>query len=219
MNRSLRLLRVPVALALAVGLAATACLGRSPDTKFYTLEAVPGPTVAVRPDLAIGVGPISLPRYLDQPGIVVRKGPTELAATPFARWAGGLEANVLRALAADLVARLGTQRVVRAPLEPPFPIDYRVLVDFDELVANADGGAVLRARWSIRAGDASGILAVEVTDLVRPPDGDSVNAQVDALADAIGSLADAIAGRIAALDAARPPTPTAAATPVRPARE
>ena len=57
-----------VAAGLAVG-----CLGSSPRVSFFTMNALSDSMSTSAPDgLAIGVGPIRVPRYLDQPEWVMQ---------------------------------------------------------------------------------------------------------------------------------------------------
>jgi len=197
--------RCATLLALAL-LAGTGCLGRSPAPRLYTLAAVGGTIAEPAPgELALLVGPVRLPDYLDRPQIVTREGPNEVVADEFHRWAGGLEANVLRALAANLGERLQTRRVVTAPDPPPFAIDYQVFVDFDELVAGDDELA-LRARWVIRDG-AEETRAIGSSSLTEPVAG-GVAGLIAAHERALGGLADALSASLAELSAQ--PAPAAA---------
>lgn len=192
-----------VILLAAFVLGGAGCLGRSPVTRSYTLEPVAGSAVRSTTErLAILVGPAKLPRYLDRPQIVTRDGANEVVIDEFNRWAGGLEANLLRALAANLAQRLQTQRVVAQPAETAFPIDYQVVVDFEELVATRGSDLVLRARWVIRdhAGDA---VAVETSNLTLTLAGRTIPQTIEAHQKALGGLADAIAARIADLSRQR----------------
>ena len=48
--------------SLVVAILALGCLGRSPQMRFYAMSAVPGTSVTGTSELAIGVGPLRLPR-------------------------------------------------------------------------------------------------------------------------------------------------------------
>jgi len=70
------------ALALSV-LVFVGCRSTPPPTAFYTLTAVTkaettGPTQAPKGHLAIGIGPVQLPGYLDRPQIVTRTTPDKV---------------------------------------------------------------------------------------------------------------------------------------------
>jgi len=188
-----------VALLLLTLIAGTGCLGRSPAPRLYTLRAVQGAVVGgAEPDVALSVGPVSLPHYLAIPQIVTRQGANEVVIDEFRRWAGGLEANVLRVLAENLGQRLETRRVVAAPAAAPFPIDYQLVVDFDELVGGAGGELLLAARWVIRNG-AGVALSVESSSLTEPLGDRGVDALIAAHERALGQLADTVAARIVEL--------------------
>ena len=144
-----------VAAIVLAGLA-LGCLGRSPQIRFYTMSGAPGQSTAeANPDLAIGVGPVRVPRYLERPQLVTRGEGSQLDVDDFSRWAGGFGSNLLRALGDDLGTRLGTQRVVVYPADAPFPLDYRVVLDVQEFEGRPGHELVLRVRWVIResAGD------------------------------------------------------------------
>jgi uncharacterized lipoprotein YmbA len=189
------------AIAIAATVLALGCLGRSPQVRFYAISAVQGTAPDRASDLAIGVGPLSLPRYLDQPQLVTRVHGSRLAYDEQNRWAGGLESNVLRALGDDLSARLGTQRVVVYPAAAPFPLDYRVTLDIFQFDGRPGGELVLRARWIVHDGSGEAGPWSAESEIRHPlPDGD-VESLVAAHAVALGELAGEIAARIASADA------------------
>ena len=66
----------------------------------------PGTAAAQGP--VIGVGPITVPKYLDRPQIVTRSGRNQLALGEFDRWAEPLQDNVLRVLAENLAFLIPT---------------------------------------------------------------------------------------------------------------
>jgi uncharacterized lipoprotein YmbA len=148
--------------------------------------------------LAIGVGPIRVPRYLDRPEWVTRPAgsASRLDVDDYRHWAGGFSSNVLSALGENLGAKLDTQRVVVYPAQTPFPLDYRVAVDFHAFEGIDGDAVVLRASWVIRAGSAgdgpwSGYFAIR-----NAIAGGDSEALVAAHNEALALLADAIASRI-----------------------
>lgn len=195
--------KVAVAIAVWLGLVGVAggCLGRSPDVRLYTLEGAPGERVS-GPGASAGlvVGPIRLPRYLERPEIARREGPSRVEFDSLHRWAGDLEANVLRALSSGLAQRLSNERVASYPGNPPFPVDARVRVDFGELVADEDGAVHLQAVWSIEPLDRATDTVVESIDIRSDGRGGGIAAIVEGHDEAVGRLADAIAARLAERD-------------------
>jgi len=190
-----------VAAGLAVG-----CLGSSPNVSLYTMNAISAAAATGAPDgLAIGVGPIRLPRYLDRPEWVTRSGGSsaQIEVDDYRQWAGGFSSNVLSALGQDLGAKLGTQRVVIYPAPTAFALDYRVAVDFHEFEAIGGDALVLRANWVIRAGSGdAGPWSGQAT--IRRNVAGGSEGFVGANHDALDQLADAIALRIEDLAKAAP---------------
>lgn len=201
----MKLFRYPaickVAAIVAVGLA-VGCLGSSPNVKLYTMSALPESLATHAPDgLAIGVGPIRVPRYLDRPEWVTRpRGSTSrLEVDDFRRWAGGFSTNVLSALGENFGVKLDTQRIVVYPVPAPFPLDYRVAVDFHAFEGIGGEMLVLRASWVIRAGSAGGGPWSGQFSIRRAIASGGAEALVAAHNEALDLLADAIASRIKSL--------------------
>jgi len=200
-----------LAAAAAALLLALGCLGTTPPAHFYTIAAGPAPPASSEPtadDLAVLVGPVTLPRYLDRPQIVTRERGSEarVHVDELHRWAGGLGAEVGRVLAFDLARRLGSNRVAVHPATPAFGVDYRVAVDVLELDGRLDGDLVLRARFTVEPGgrptagreERGAVESVHFTERVDPQTYEGLSR---AHGRALSSLAEAIAARLAALPA------------------
>jgi uncharacterized lipoprotein YmbA len=125
------------------------CTNAQP-TRFYVLSTI-ADQAAVAPGggVAVGVGPVNLPQYLNRPQIVTRLGDNRLAVADFDQWGGEFDDNFIRALAANLSSLLRTDRVSLFPWKDGVPIDYQVTVDVLNFEQNADGTSVLSASWSI----------------------------------------------------------------------
>lgn len=205
-SRTTHRLGVAALLALVLpGLAITGCLGRSTVPRFYSLGSDVRPAdAAITSDLAILVGPIRFPRYLERPQLVRRLDGGQLELDEFNRWIGSFEDNVTRALAYDVASRVQSERVVAYPSDPPFALDYRVRIHFDELVVGSDDVLRMRSRWAIQplGGSAGEKRDVELgrTDLDRPVQSGSMSSIVEAHDFALGVLADAIVAAIGQLE-------------------
>lgn len=167
------------------------CLGRSPSTSHYSMRPVPGSAVGGSSDMAVGLGPIDVPRYLQRPQMVTRLDGSELKFDEFERWAGGFEANVTSVLADDLSTRLGGAHVVLDPSNTALPLAFRVSVTFQEFVGRPGESLVMRALWVIRSD--GGDIAFSDETRVDEPLGRGPEALVSAHDAALGRLADAIA--------------------------
>ena len=192
--------RASAATALALALLTLGCLGRSPGVRQFTLGSVPDRAVSARPagagEFAVGLGPVTFPPYLRRPQLGSRGADSELVIDALHRWAGGFEANVLRALADDLSLRIGTPWVVLAAEDAPFPAAFRVAVDFLRFEAQSSDELLLRARWVIREQGGDGVWSGE-SAIRKPLDGRGVRGLVAAHEAALSELADAIAAPLA----------------------
>ncbi|MCB1821939.1 MAG: membrane integrity-associated transporter subunit PqiC, partial [Candidatus Competibacteraceae bacterium] len=78
------------------GLFMLAGCGSTPPTAFYTLSPLSASlptaqTSASRSDVTIGVGPVTVPEFLDRPQIVTRTTANRLDVDEFHRWGGSLQ--------------------------------------------------------------------------------------------------------------------------------
>src|SRR5689334_21055676 len=124
----------------------------SPPTRFYVLPSMTGadaaPPAAPR-DLTIGVGPVTLPPYLDRLQIVTRASRARLVLGEFDQWAASLSDSVTRVLAENLSLLISTERVLLHPWDRTAEPDYRVTVEVEQFDAGPNGEVVLAARWQI----------------------------------------------------------------------
>jgi hypothetical protein len=146
-------MRLYVGLTLSAIVLLSLALGgctNTPPTRFYVLSAMPEQATAVPgKGPAIGIGPITLPQYLNRPQIVTRISGNQLAFAEFDQWGGDLNDNVTRALAANLSSLLETDRVSLYPWKDEAPIDDQVTIDVVSFEQDVDGSSLLTAYWSI----------------------------------------------------------------------
>ena len=87
---------------LGVALLALSGCASSPPTRLYVVpsltDTATAPPLAPH-DLTLGVGPVTLPPYLDRPQIVTRAGRARLILAEFDQWAAPLQDTVARVLA------------------------------------------------------------------------------------------------------------------------
>jgi len=142
---------VLAALPVVVGLAA-GC-STPPPSRFYTLAATATATSTSAPQpstLVIAVGPVTVPSVVDRPEFVVSTGPNEVRLDDFNRWASPLQDGLSRAIAENLVAILGTPRVVRFPQTLATEPDYRVAVEVRTFESTPGKSTALDAVWTVR---------------------------------------------------------------------
>lgn len=172
---------------------------RTISPQFFVLNAVAPPT-GVKSDVAIGLGPVTLPAYLGRPDMARRIDENRIAYDPEARWAEPLAQNFERVIAANLVQIMGPQRILTFPWYRTADLDYTVTVAVSRFERQPDGTLALATRWVVRdRHDAA--LAVETSLLTRP--GGTPEQDAAALSSLVAELSQAIAARIPAAPARR----------------
>ncbi len=200
-----------LALGVTALVTASGCSLLRPEperAKFYTLAATP-PAAADQaspmPALVLGVGPVSLPPYLDRDQIVRRVDATRVELLDYERWAEPLEASTQRVLAVNLSRALGTEQILLYPWPLNRPVDWAVAVIVTHFEPVASGGAQLVARWSVRAGSTERPAVTRDSVLTVPASAATVEASVAAMNAALGTLAEEIAAAVRQLQTAVEP--------------
>jgi uncharacterized protein len=140
--------------ALVVAVASTGgCLGQSTPARYYVLagvqrEAATNPP----PGPELGIGPVTLPRYLERTNIVTRRG-TELEIAEFERWGELLSESVPRAIGAHLATLLGTEHIAVFPWSGVPNIEHQIVIDVIRFDGQLGGDVVLEARWRVLGRD------------------------------------------------------------------
>lgn len=126
------------------------CMGSQP-TRLYTLSEMPDGTEVstTAPGPAIGVGPVTLPKYLDRPQIVTHANTNELNQADFDQWGGDLEDNINRVMASNLSKILNTNHVSFYPWRDQAPVDYQIVLDIVRFDRNTNGDVLLDVFWSV----------------------------------------------------------------------
>ncbi len=203
------------AVVLVIGMLVTGCLTRSPSVEFYTLGALEASSQVEGSDpagsLAVAVGPLSLPRYLDRPQLARRSNANQIVYDETRRWAGPLGGELLRVVGANLGALIPSERVVVYPAQPPFPVGYRILIDVERFEADMDDHVTLHARWSIIPGTGGSALSIGRVALTEKARSGSAADRVAAHSAAAAELSRAMARTLRSLSEA-PETPAPAET-------
>lgn len=198
MRASLCLCRGAALVALAA-MAAAGCTPTPVPTRFYVLSTSPPPggvPTAPPADFAVGVGPITIPAYLDRPQIVTRTGQDEVDLAEFDQWGEPLRPAVQRVLAEDLALRIPTQRVILFPWRGTRSVQYQVAVEILRFEGQPGGDVVLQARWRLLDG-AGRELLLRTSPLTEATGAPGYPAMVAALSRALGALSGEIAAAIA----------------------
>lgn len=184
-----------VALLIALG----ACASK--PERFYTLHSVAessGTPLAV----SVSVGPVAIPASVDNPAIVLTVGPSEVRVDDFDHWASPLQDSIAHAVAGDLSALLGSERITLGSDTWTQTPDYRVGIEVDRFDSAPDEAATLDAVWTIR--DRDGGVAREGRTTVREATrGSGIGELASAHSRALARLSADIAAAIRALGKAK----------------
>lgn len=197
----------PACVALLGGLlAAASCLGpRADPSTFFVLSARAEPPASAEPLPAVlGLGPLTLPGYLDRAQLATRIGEHRLAYAETERWAEPLADNVARVLEANLLRLLLPTAVVRHPWYASEGVDFAVAMDFTRLEAEAGSPVVtVEATWRITE-VGTGDTVRRSSSLVREERaGEGTEASVAALSRALARVSEDIARAVRAAAAGR----------------
>lgn len=194
----------PVILALCAA-ALAGCLGLGKGTmepaRFYLLAPLSAQGGRDAGGPSIGVGPVTLPEYLNRPQVVTRVGGNEIHLADFARWGEPLKDHVPRVLAENLSALLGTDRVRVFPWSASDAVDCQVVVDVLRFDAEESGVAVLSARWTLLGKGAKEPLRSKRSTYTEPAAAKGYDALVAAESRALQGLGREIATAVRELSA------------------
>jgi uncharacterized lipoprotein YmbA len=173
-----------LALVLLVGMLPWLEACTSTPSRFYMLNSLAASETAAATAApqgpVIGVGPITLPKYLDRPQLVTRTGGNQLALAEFDRWAEPLQDNVSRVLAENLARLIPTDQVLRHAWPRGTTLDYQVTLEVLYFDGWLGGESRLLARWSI-LDDAEAPLMSQRAFLHTPSGGSEAEALVAAM--------------------------------------
>ena len=178
-----------------------AACSTTPAVKYYTLNPFSG----IQPDisqavsgdtLAIGVGPVEFPKFLDRPQIVTRQSQHRVAVSEFHRWAGSISEDFLRVLSKNISMLLPADQVAAYPWKDQFSPTYAIQLIVDQFDGRFGGHVVLNVTWSIWNQKDANQAIFKHTRIKEPVSGEDYDAVVAAQSRAIGALSRAIVDEI-----------------------
>ncbi len=177
------------------------CASKPPN--YYVLHSLqsnaPGVKMATaESDLSVGVGPITIPEYLDRPQMATRSTPDRLQFAEFDKWAESLTKSITRVLAENLAVLLSTDRVEIFPWVSSAQVQYQVTVDVMQFERMPDGKVTLAARWNL-LGDHGDMLQSGSSRFSIPVESEGYDAIASAESRAVEALSREIATALKAL--------------------
>lgn len=182
---------------LAIGVLTMAgCAPTPPPTYFQLEEPANVQLSGIERGIAIGVGPLNLPAYLDRPHIVTRATEHRLELSDFNRWAEPLKDSMLRVIAVNLSNELETTRVFALPRRiPVVPIEFKVEINVARFDGRLGGEVVLVARW-ILLGKEDQLISTKVSIIREQSTGSDYDALIKAQNKTLQKLSNEIAEAI-----------------------
>lgn len=186
------------AVHLTVLASIVACASSGPATKFYSLFPESGAATVNfdRNDITIGVGPVILPEYLDNPAVVSLTKSQLVRVSGYHAWAGDLKDAIMRVLADDISQLLSVDGVMRFPWDNRVRPDFQIRMVFDEFGGVRGGEARLSATWTLLNKNGSEILRLDKEELSISISSEGVDAYVAALNGMLNRLSTRIARKI-----------------------
>jgi uncharacterized lipoprotein YmbA len=203
MTCPLRLSRLIAVLGVVSGMAGCN-LTTSQLTHFYVLTPLEradwlAPIAGDKLELSLGVGPVTLPRYLDRPQIVTRLDANRLDMAEFEQWAEPLQESVIRILAENLSLLLSTHQIEVFPWQRSARFDYQIVVTILQFESHAAAETVLTARWVLYDAGGEEEQMRNAFTVTVPQEAHNYQSIVSAMSRALGALSRDIAVSLRAL--------------------
>jgi uncharacterized protein len=167
--------------------------------RFFNLAAMPQTAAADPPRAAegavCGLGPITLPAYLDRGEIATRLSPTEVSYSKTDRWADTLSTQVASVLLQDLSILLAANRIVPFPWQPGSKVVQQIEVTLRQFECGPGAECRLDARWAIREVRSGRFLVIRDSTWTRPRASDDPSG-ADALSQLLAELGREIAAAL-----------------------
>ncbi len=122
-------------------------------TYYYTLRPVETKLADVTPKVngntSIGIGPITLPEWLDQTSVISYEKDNLLSIPYYQVWAGDLEPMILNVIAANISSITGRQQVLPFPWDNRHRPHYQVRIHVEEFAGSLGENATLQLKWTL----------------------------------------------------------------------
>lgn len=142
-----------------------AACSSTPPVAYYTLNTLPErqqeiPAAVMDDTIAIGVGPVEFPKFLDRPQIVTRKSQNQIEVSEFHRWAGSFPGDFSRVLAKNISILLPTDRVAVYPWGDQFTPTYQIKLEVEQFDGQLGESVVLDVTWMVTDQEGTNTLVV-----------------------------------------------------------
>jgi len=201
MNRSIAKKTIVVSIIMAGTLLISSCLGKTPPAAFYTLSSLPqeASSGSISKDIAIAIGPVSIPSELDRSEIITRGPENHIGIADYHRWVGPLHDRITSVMTTNLSTLLGTDRIAAREHENLFPFTHFIVFSihqFDgrlQVDGRLQGEVTLDVTWSIRKRGSPDPIFVKRTVINQSVLSPNYNGLVSAQSMALSELSKQVA--------------------------
>lgn len=175
------------------------CTGKSQKSAYYvfsTSQAPPSAALKVHTK-SLGVGPISIPKFLKRPQIVTRQGKNMLSINDFHRWGDSLEDQISSVLVNNLCALHPTSKVIAHPWERLFTPEYQIYLDFRRFEGKPGESVQIEVVWQIVDTKTAAPVLIQRSSLKEPAGRNGYKDYVIALNTGLEKLSQEIAAKTA----------------------
>ena len=149
----MKLFTILLMILLSFALFISGC-GTSKLANLYTLNAMDRElqtldVTANKQDIALKIGPITIPDALDAMPIVTRLGRNRLFSDDFNRWGGDFQSDIQQVIAENLSILLPSDSITMSQEVNIFPVDFQVIINVREFYGELGGMVTLNADWSM----------------------------------------------------------------------
>lgn len=146
-------------------------LSPRPDpSRYFMLRAIPAPAGVPLDDLVLGLGPVTVPVYLDQYEMLDLVGPYEMKYSEEHRWVEPLGGQIYRTLAGNLRRQLSPDAILSYPWYASDGVDVAVEVSFDPIRLDNSGAWRGGAAWVVRDPATRAVIERRADDFVLGAD-------------------------------------------------
>jgi len=179
----------------------TGCVSSGPQTQYYSLFAAqntPAESIlaTTSKNISIGVGPVMLPEYMDNPAIVNTLPSQQVRVSGRYAWAGNLKASVTRVVASDLSVLLKSNAISQFPWDTRIRPDYQLRIRFNRFNGVRGGKSELSANWVLIDTQSREAVITQSTFLAVESEDETVEAYVQALNSLLNRYAETVAAEI-----------------------
>jgi uncharacterized lipoprotein YmbA len=179
-------------LFVAAALFLTAC-GSTPQSNHYMLSTI-GEGTAGNTGPAIGIGPITVPEYLNRNAMVLNEDSNRLKIAKYDRWAEPMGNGIQRVVAVNLAELLDTQQVDIFPWARSATVQYSVEINVVEFSAHGTSTRLI-AKWVLQDVKAGKVLAQKISRLSSQAASAEPASIAAAYSDLLAQLSREIAGK------------------------